>query len=96
MSNEDYLAAESAMSRSAALHDHGHRFDHASMVESLGVGMPHNARSRGRFPPLCARAYGGGASSTWCMRYAPLEDPGEGAFENAIRAMARSVARPMP
>jgi dihydroxy-acid dehydratase len=54
MSNEDYLAAESAMSRSAGhCMTMGTASTMASMVESLGVGLPHNAA----IPAVDSRRY---------------------------------------
>ena len=89
MSNEDYLAAESAMSRSAGhCMTMGTASTMASMVEALGVGMPHNAA----IPAVDSRRYVLAHMAGRRMVHMVHEDMRlskilvKGAFENAIRA----------
>jgi dihydroxy-acid dehydratase len=89
MSNEDYLAAESAMSRSAGhCMTMGTASTMASMVESLGVGLPHNAA----IPAVDSRRYVLAHMAGRRIVHMVHEDMRlskilvKGAFENAIRA----------
>jgi L-arabonate dehydrase len=89
MSNDDYLAAESAMSRSAGhCMTMGTASTMASMVESLGVGLPHNAA----IPAVDSRRYVLAHMAGRRIVNMVHEDLRlskilvKGAFENAIRA----------
>jgi dihydroxy-acid dehydratase len=89
MSNEDYLAAESAMSRSAGhCMTMGTASTMASMVEALGVGLPHNAA----IPAVDSRRYVLAHMAGRRIVHMVNEDLRlskilvKGAFENAIRA----------
>jgi dihydroxy-acid dehydratase len=88
MSNEDYLAAESAMSRSAGhCMTMGTASTMASMVEALGVGLPHNAA----IPAVDSRRYVLAHMAGRRIVQMVHEDLRlskilvKGAFENAIR-----------
>ena len=101
MSLQEFMQAESCMSRSAGTcNDHGHGVDDGGMAEALGMALPRQrGDSRGRLAPLSRRRSSpAGASSRWSSEDMPhVEDPdARRVRECDPRERRRSAARPTP